>query len=200
MGQEMHVPLLLVAALTAGPVIGAAWISLHRRKRQLTEALGQALTDPLTGVANRRRLEADIAASARDLRRRVAVLMVDIDHFKGVNDRHGHPAGDLVLREVGAALDAILRGDDVVYRYGGEEFCVLLPSASLPEAEVVAERVRTVIGRVEAPDGGHLSASVGVADGLAATIRSTIERADRALYAAKGAGRNRIQTDSEPFV
>jgi diguanylate cyclase (GGDEF)-like protein len=120
--------------------------------------------------------------------------MLDIDHFKSINDRHGHPAGDEVIRTVADILRASLREDDVPGRYGGEEFGVLLPDTPAAGAEVIAERIRK---RVEASalskSGLRATVSIGIAELEAQDMAYTgaISRADRALYAAKARGRNR---------
>jgi diguanylate cyclase (GGDEF)-like protein len=95
------------------------------------------------------------------------------------------------LRAVGAALANHVRHDDVVYRYGGEEFCILLPGASQGEAQAVADRVVAAMRAILLPDGRHVTVSVGVADGRAADVAGTLETADRAMYAAKASGRDR---------
>lgn len=151
-----------------------------------------AFDDPLTGLRNRRRLDADLAAATADPSiGRVAFLMVDIDHFKAYNDRHGHPAGDELLRLVGRALASAVREGDTTYRYGGEEFSVLLPGASDVEALAVAERVRAAVAALD------VSAPVTVSVGAASTDHADhaldlVHRADVALYDAKRAGRNRV--------
>nr|NKB41963.1 diguanylate cyclase [Ilumatobacter sp.] len=123
------------------------------------------------------------------------LAMVDIDNFKMFNDIHGHAAGDDVLRRVGYAIAASVRCDDVAYRYGGEEFCVLLPDATADEAGGVAERVRRAIEAIEAPYGTKVTASVGVASGPSTHLPATAATADAALFRAKHAGRNRVAVD-----
>ena len=151
-----------------------------------------AMIDPLTSLANRRKLEADLAQVER--RRTsdgpVAFAMVDVDHFKLFNDTFGHAAGDEVLRRVAAVISGMVRDSDVVYRYGGEEFSILLPGASAEEARIVAERVRVAVERLDVP-GGRVTVSVGVADAVGG-LEDLAVRADSALYAAKQAGRNRV--------
>jgi diguanylate cyclase (GGDEF)-like protein len=163
-----------------------------------------ATTDGLTGVANRatfdRTLFAELGRAARR-REDASLLLLDIDHFKALNDEHGHQVGDQVLRLVGTALTAACREFDTAARYGGEEFAVLLPATSSDEAVEVAERLRTSIA--EMPSGLDVTVSVGVAsfpldatgpDGLVAA-------ADHALYRSKRTGRNRVTTsaDAERF-
>jgi diguanylate cyclase (GGDEF)-like protein len=120
--------------------------------------------------------------------------MLDIDNFKSINDRHGHPAGDEVIRNVADVLRASLREDDVPGRYGGEEFGVLLPDTPAAGAEVIAERIRKRIERTTLSRSGlRATISIGIAELEAQDLRYTvaISRADRALYAAKARGRNR---------
>jgi diguanylate cyclase (GGDEF)-like protein len=164
-----------------------------------------AVEDGLTGLANHRRfreaLRDELLRAARQ-GRPVALLMVDVDHFKRFNDTLGHPAGDAMLREVAEALRGSVRVTDLCARYGGEEFAVLMPETSLEAADVVAERVRAAVERVGAPREARpaVTVSVGVAachaplpddpagDGL-------VDAADRALYRAKHGGRNCVRTD-----
>jgi diguanylate cyclase (GGDEF)-like protein len=135
--------------------------------------------------------------------RSIAMLMVDIDHFKRVNDQHGHAAGDAVIRRIGELIAQTLRETDKVARFGGEEFVVLLREVSEHEAHDLAERIRLVIadGSI-AFDGKELAVTVSI--GCAAVtghdrdVEELIERADRALYAAKSAGRNCIRLAPSP--
>lgn len=159
-------------------------------------AIEESLLDPLTGVGNRRRLDADLATvAADDPAAQLALVLADIDHFKAVNDTHGHPAGDEVLRNVAAALRAAVRPLDHVYRFGGEEFCLLLHDSDAGVAAQIAERARatvasasTAVGDVEV----RVTASFGVASGRAATGAELVALADQALYAAKAAGRDQV--------
>jgi len=176
-------------------LVGAARVTaLHRRMHR------DARQDALTGLGNRHRLAEDLAAMQARAQRyghRWCVALADIDHFKGYNDGTGHLAGDELLRRIGAALSATVRGGDTVYRYGGEEFLVLLPEQTLETAALAAERLRRVVEdlAVPHPDGGVVTVSVGVA-GPAEGDESADElvaQADAALYAAKARGRNRIE-------
>lgn len=167
------------------------------RLHQATEEL--SLTDALTRLPNRRRLDDDLAAEAarsRRYQRPLAFVMLDVDHFKRFNDTHGHQAGDSVLQELAAALSDALRETDTAYRYGGEEFCILLRETERPAAEQVAERIRARIeNRFAARVGiGSITASLGVAamPDDATTDTQLVAAADRALYAAKRGGRNRV--------
>lgn len=157
-------------------------------------------TDHLTGLASRRRalrLLDDMLADARATGRALSVAVFDIDHFKTVNDLHGHLAGDGVLQRVAAAATQASRVDDVVGRLGGEEFVLLLPGADRMAATGVAERVRVAIGAGgtgEAADDPRVTISIGVAEMQGdATATNLLNRADRALYEAKRAGRNRMR-------
>ena len=160
----------------------------------------QALTDELTGVMTRRALR-DVApaalARARAAGTEVAVLMLDIDHFKQVNDRHGHLTGDDVLREVARTLRAQLRADALVTRYGGEEFALVVPVADLAAAQHVAERLRLAVAtRPIATGSGTLAVTVSVGLALLGaqeTLDAALLRADEARYRAKHAGRDRVE-------
>jgi diguanylate cyclase (GGDEF)-like protein/PAS domain S-box-containing protein len=158
--------------------------------------------DDLTGVANRRAFfEAAELELTRNRRtpRPTALILFDADHFKQINDRHGHPAGDAVLRQLGAALSSTFRQVDVVARVGGEEFAVLLPSSTLAGAAAVAERLRKLVESQPAmfdgaPIGYTVSAGIATIDeGETLDLDTLIKRADQALYAAKAKGRNRVE-------
>jgi diguanylate cyclase (GGDEF)-like protein/hemerythrin-like metal-binding protein/PAS domain S-box-containing protein len=163
-----------------------------RRTAQL-EAL--IMTDPLTGVGNRRMLNkwlADEAARAHRFVRPLSLIFLDLDHFKVVNDGHGHAMGDLVLTEFARVIRAQLREGDLLGRFGGEEFVVLLPEAGGEAALQVAERIRSVMGRQRlAAMPMAITVSAGVAElGPAESGESMLRRSDMALYQAKEAGRN----------
>jgi len=178
-----------------------------RRRDRLESGLAAALTDPLTGLFNRRYAMAEIDILARRQAEGGppwSMILLDIDHFKRVNDSHGHAAGDIVLREVAALLRGNLRLGDLVARIGGEEFLVLLPDTPADTARAVAERLRRLVerARIDARAGGaaaplRITLSAGVAAGAAGLpaageMPQLFDRADRALYAAKSAGRNRV--------
>jgi diguanylate cyclase (GGDEF)-like protein len=173
-------------------------MSAHRHAAE--EARHAAVRDYLTGIGNRRALF-DAAETELQRWRRVprplSLLLIDGDHFKDINDRHGHSAGDTVLRHIASQMSATFRQVDVVARIGGDEFAVLLPSADLASALCVAERLRaTLAATPAATDAGPLgcTVSIGVAimDHETASVEALIKRADGALYAAKNAGRNRV--------
>jgi len=143
-------------------------------------------------------LAKDAMSYFKRYRRAICVLMIDIDHFKRVNDLHGHAAGDEVIRQVGRIISEAIRTTDKVARFGGEEFVVLLRETDLQGAAIFADRIRqTVADTVFEPDGACLKATISI--GLAEAEKSdedvdrTIERADRALYAAKSSGRNCVR-------
>jgi len=164
----------------------------HTRLQELS------LRDGLTGLLNRRAFEEllDIEEERRDPPP-LSVVMIDIDDFKAVNDRYGHPAGDQVISGIGRAIVEALRGADLAARYGGEEFAVLLPGTVVKDAFAVAERLRARIGALSFEFGGHpvsISASIGVANRVAkedCTVRELLKFADQALYEAKKRGKNR---------
>ena len=161
----------------------------------------QVLEDALTGLRNRRAFDARLAEeSARQERyqRALALLMLDVDHFKAVNDQHGHEAGDEVLRRIAAVLRGSVRSTDVAARYGGEEFAVLMPETGLRQAAEAAERIRAGVAALRlASDGQRLDirVSVGVAavPESAADARDLVGAADAMLYEAKRAGRDRVR-------
>ena len=156
-----------------------------------------AVVDPLTGLFNRSALTtrfADVQAQAAALDTPVAVVMCDVDHFKRVNDTHGHRRGDEVLQELAGALRATLRTSDLIYRVGGEEVLVVLPGHDLPAASAVAERLRRAVAAT--PMSGlavTISAGVAVARGADVELAGLSGRADGALYLAKREGRDRVR-------
>jgi diguanylate cyclase (GGDEF)-like protein/PAS domain S-box-containing protein len=168
-------------------------VSVQRRQQRELERL--ARTDSLTGLANRYVLQESLdnaAALARRHGRRVALMLFDLDHFKQVNDRHGHPVGDDVLIEVARRLRQTVRGEEVLARVGGEEFAWLLPEATADQAVTVADRARRLIESVPFPTAGELTMSAGVGLMEAPADGDLLYRlADRALYEAKQQGRNR---------
>jgi diguanylate cyclase len=183
------------------PVVFATLLQNVINARLLARMHQRAMTDHLTGSLSRHALAegaAALVAQARAGEGRLAVIMVDLDHFKQINDRHGHAGGDAVLRQVAQVLGTQLRGETLLARYGGEEFVALVQVADLPVARRVAERMR--LGLEETmwldvlPGLGRVTASFGVS--LLATdesLEQALARADEALYRAKHAGRNQVQ-------
>ena len=177
----------------------------HLRVR-LEESVEMAILDPLTGLHNRRYMTSHLATLFDDAARRgkpLSVLLIDIDHFKAVNDSHGHDAGDVVLREFATRIRRDTRGIDLTCRLGGEEFVVVMPDCDLAKAYQVGERLRQCIETAPFEVGGkvgllQVTASVGVAalefDDDAP--EQMLKRADEALYCAKRDGRNRVVADA----
>ena len=198
---------VLIAVLGIG--VRTTLIQVHQIERR--EALRReasalqtiAWTDALTGVRNRHFFTEALARAWRSERRPgpQAILMIDIDHFKLLNDRYGHPVGDGCLREVARALQrASIRPDDVLARYGGEEFIVLLRDSPAAAAQAVAERLRAAVQNLRIENAGSPERVVTVSIGVAsaelndeAAAARMVEEADRALYAAKCAGRNQVK-------
>ncbi len=168
---------------------------------RLAEAWRLATTDPLTAVHNRQavlgRLEVELDRSAR-YHRPLSVVLIDLDHFKRLNDSHGHAAGDVMLHEVAQILAANIRGVDVLGRYGGEEFMIVLPETDPDAAASIAEKLRRLVGsRNLKLDDGHrlqMTFSAGIAGGAGQHLRleTLVRDADAALYSAKALGRNQV--------
>ena len=170
----------------------------HEQAAELEEARRAVDLDDLTGVATRGAFDRELAGEVNRARRRgdaLALLLLDVDHFKRVNDTHGHPAGDAVLRALSATLMQVVRTNDLVARMGGEEFAILLPGTDAAGALQVAEKCRLAISRLNFKQAGasfQITVSAGVAE-LAASEGPTLlyQRADAALYEAKRNGRDR---------
>ncbi|MDY0058043.1 MAG: diguanylate cyclase [Methyloversatilis sp.] len=171
-------------------------------RREAAEALLKAVScDHLTGLLNRRAfveaVELEMQRWAR-FPRPLSLVMIDADHFKRINDQYGHAAGDAVLRHLAAGMTATFRAMDVLARFGGEEFVVLLPDTTLEGAEVVAERLCLLLASQAVEVGGQtirytISAGVAAMDADIGDFDALMQRADEALYAAKAAGRNRVE-------
>jgi diguanylate cyclase (GGDEF)-like protein len=171
--------------------------------RNLAMAERQAATDSLTGLPNKRAIGDDLRRAAAEAARTLAplaVLAIDLDHFKQVNDTFGHGRGDEVLAAVGGAIRSVCRASDIAGRNGGEEFLMLLPATDQVGAVVLAEKVRAAISHIYVSDDKYLTASIGVAALPAhATDAAGLDRAaDRALYAAKDNGRDRVEVATTP--
>ncbi|HVT29817.1 MAG TPA: GGDEF domain-containing protein [Lacipirellulaceae bacterium] len=170
---------------------------LQEQAAEIEAHISRSLTDPLTGLPNRRELNEKLEERMAAWNRRhdvFSLLLLDVDHFKKLNDRHGHLAGDQVLAAIGRALRGAIRREDAVARYGGEEFAVVLPSTPSEQAILVAQKVREAVSRVVVTR-NEQQISVTVSVGLATIepnerVEMLIQRADSALYAAKEAGRN----------
>ena len=179
--------------------------ALEIKVAERTQALEQknlelerlAVTDRLTGLSNRLQLDRVLARElSRSARYGTAfsVVMLDIDHFKRINDTHGHPTGDQVLREIAEILHATVRQSDRLGRWGGEEFLLICPETDLAGARRLAENQRAAIQTHPFPTVGHCTASFGVSQVRTEdTAASLVARADAALYQAKTAGRNRVE-------
>ncbi len=171
--------------------------------RQLEEALLAAVVDPLTGIPNRRgffeRAAAAISASVRH-KFALSAVFIDIDHFKQINDTLGHAAGDQVLKETAKRIDTLRRNEDLVCRFGGEEFVLLLPYTNLEQAAIFAERVREAIASKPVDHYGKsipVTLSAGVATYPSGdTLEGLLRRADQAMYRAKEQGRNRVEKNA----
>ncbi len=173
---------------------------ISERKAFEAELRNLAVTDTLTGVWNRRQgtelLAADL--STRQAGQVLSLLMLDIDHFKAINDTFGHQAGDHVLIEIASRLRRSLRGNDMVARWGGEEFIVLLRDCALSDARRLAEDIRAAIAEIPFGVLGSLTVSIGAAEIREdEDLTSWLGRADQALYRAKRAGRNEVVADTE---
>jgi diguanylate cyclase (GGDEF)-like protein/PAS domain S-box-containing protein len=208
-GSGFPAALTITPIAEAGSQAGAVVVfrDLTEQKRMEAELLRLATTDFLTGLPNRRRfleqLELELARLRRGLAPSAALLMLDLDHFKRVNDRHGHPAGDSVLQHFSALLRESLRRVDTAGRLGGEEFAVVLAGSSMESACLYAERLREQVTTTSfRSDHGPLKVSVSIGvtvlSDLDATTAAALARADLALYRAKSAGRNRVETAQAP--
>lgn len=177
------------------------------RTKYLLDLLAyKAQIDGLTGLRNRAFLDEQLAVELAKLQRHggaLGCIMCDVDHFKEINDLHGHSAGDEVLRRVAEVLQKASRIEDIVARYGGEEFTVLTPAVDAAGAAVVAERIRQAVEQLEIRRNGRtitVRCSFGVADLGEAQHGTLIERADAALYKAKTLGRNRVELYREGML
>jgi two-component system, cell cycle response regulator len=186
----------LLARVSAALRVKTLQDELRRRNLELDQ---MSRTDALTGLHNRRHLEerlGEFVSLARRHGEDLAAAMIDLDHFKRINDNGGHPAGDAVLRVTAERLRGILRAEDVLGRWGGEEFLALLPRTDAAGAQLAAERMRQAVAGqpIPLPEGGEtrVTASIGAATGVDHGAADLVRRADAALYEAKAAGRNRV--------
>ena len=179
----------------------AAESKLQTQATQIETHMAEARTDALTGLANRRAFDDEMRRRMQEFQRKnstTSVMLVDVDHFKKFNDTHGHQAGDEVLRGVAKVLYSSMREMDVVCRYGGEEFAVIMPQTDLKEAQRAAERARSAIAGASFEFEGK-ELNVTISGGLAQvavgdSIEKIVQRADEALYSSKAAGRNCLFT------
>jgi diguanylate cyclase (GGDEF)-like protein len=180
---------LTLTIILANIILGIV-IDLHRR------LLDQATVDPLTGAFNRRHMERCLGDAIERQRRSAApasLLLIDIDHFKRINDQLGHAKGDSVLKSIVSLIRKRARKLDLLFRIGGEEFMLLLPDTREPEAAMMAEQLRAAIAEATLLEGWRVTASIGVSELHAGeSIDAWMRQADEAMYAAKTAGRDRV--------
>jgi len=211
-GQTLHAPsiifldAILLAVVIAPPIYWLVFRPIRQEyeKRLAAEGLAQdmsqlAITDPLTHIMNRRGITVgllDAMAQAERYGNPLSVGMCDLDHFKEINDEHGHEAGDKVLAGAAGVLADTLRMPDKVGRYGGEEFLIILPQTTLAHGRKIAERIRSAIGGARFDIGKHklkLTISIGMTQfRKGEDLEQLLSRADQALYAAKEGGRDRV--------
>jgi len=163
------------------------------------ELVGQAHTDPLTGVLNRQGLRAALISTSSLLSDPMCVVFMDIDHFKTVNDTHGHDAGDEVLRRFATVIGANIRATDKLVRWGGEEFLLVCTNTTVAQAAALADKLRLALHQQPWPLGLRITASFGVAEHAPSEeFSDVIKRADQELYSAKTSGRDRVHADGLP--
>jgi diguanylate cyclase (GGDEF)-like protein len=182
---------MVIVGLTG---IGALSLTINQI-RTSNRHKSDAMTDPLTGLLNRRAL---FGEKVTETASNTAILVMDLDHFKTINDQFGHAAGDRVLRAFAEVIFSNIRAEDVAARLGGEEFCIVLSASSPKAAAAVAERIRSTLETKTFPTSAgviHATVSVGIAirSSEPETLQALLSRADAALYQAKAAGRNRVQ-------
>jgi diguanylate cyclase (GGDEF)-like protein len=167
----------------------------HALELEAQDLTGQAHHDALTGVLNRQGLRAQLMGSSSLLAPPLSIIFLDLDHFKGINDTHGHKVGDLVLQQFARIVGASVRSTDMLVRWGGEEFLLLCPATNVLEAAAAAEKLRQLVEDGAWPHGIRVTSSFGVAERFPdEDIADVIARADGELYSAKQSGRNRVHT------
>jgi diguanylate cyclase (GGDEF)-like protein len=186
--QELIFPFALIISMA---ILGGATVKSEREYRRV------AVIDPLTGLLNRSAFAQRLGELQHQIDQggesSLGFLVADIDHFKRINDEHGHPVGDAVLRDVAYAMRSELRAFDLIYRLGGEEFAIMLPGADLAKTREIAERLRAAVAR--SSTGGvsvTMSFGAGAVSGSGVRLVQLYAEADAALYRAKRAGRNRV--------
>jgi diguanylate cyclase len=187
--------------------LAASKEQVEKLHQELESARGEALIDPLTGILNRRGFEAKVKQVFSDKAltdKGLCLLMLDIDHFKKINDTYGHLFGDKVIRAIAEALKSKVKGQDAVARLGGEEFAVLLPETTVPGARVVAEHIRQSIesGKIRRLDTQEQIGGITISIGISVyagngNIVELLDQADKALYVSKESGRNRTSVYSK---
>lgn len=204
--NDVRRAVLVIAAIAGGTFVEVLLCCLRRTSRLARETRELTIlsrTDPLTGLPNRRHIEDHLAATLSAARRhdhRLSVLFIDIDGFKQINDRSGYEAGDEVLRAIADRIRFTLRVEDLVGRWGGEEFLAVLPNTDLAGAAVVAERVRAAVANETVrlyPADTAVTVSVGCTSGTG-DPPDLIRRASHALREAKQAGKNRVVAADAP--
>jgi diguanylate cyclase (GGDEF)-like protein len=198
-GQSLRA-LFANRGMTVIVILGVAFL-LHRVIASERALLRIATTDPLTGAYNRRHYMALLSREHQRAERygsTFSILMLDIDHFKKINDTYGHPIGDEAIKAMASAASKHLRPSDTLGRFGGEEFVIMLPQTDAAGAVVAAERIRESVAQVAVPAGTRVvrfTVSIGVATFVPkVTVAELLESADQALYAAKTGGRNQVRT------
>jgi two-component system, cell cycle response regulator len=211
-GLEIGVNDYLVRPIDANELLARVRTQIRKRRYgarlrdNVQMSMELAITDPLTGLYNRRYMESHVTSLVEQALARgkpLALLVVDIDYFKAVNDMHGHDAGDDVLREFATRVKKSIRGIDLACRHGGEEFVIVMPETDMAVAAIVAERIRRrIAGEPFSIRAGAAALDVTISVGLAAlasvadTAAQILKRADQALYRAKRDGRNRVVADA----
>lgn len=189
----------VMIVLSSQPLEDAGDSEIGKLRLQLSHLERLVATDRLTGAWNRahfdRMIELEFSRSAR-YQQPLSLLLLDIDHFKGINDRYGHQTGDLVLQELVHVVQTQIRKADLLFRWGGEEFVVMTPSTGYRSATGVAEKIRSAVASHDFPGAGSVTISLGVAERLPEeSPGDCFKRVDAALYAAKNGGRNCVVTD-----
>lgn len=184
----------------------ASSVEINRLREDLETMRHEAMTDGLTGIANRKLFDAELrrnAMQAMENGESMSLLILDIDHFKKFNDTYGHQVGDQVLKLLAQTLTSSIKGQDLAARFGGEEFCVILPGTSLKNAVKVAETIRNKVGKKHVTNRktgqsmGQITVSVGVGGfRYGEPLSQLILRSDEAMYLAKHSGRNRVVSET----